>query len=146
MNVIQTDVQNPCHGLFHLFNVFKITASEALIQPREQPKVTGRMVWTEGRRGTVLMSISVTNASFVTEYPGNKHRTNLAHVQIFVNNYVYSYQLQLQTPWLSLSTHDNHHPENCDFSLPVLTFLSPLPPSLVVSHLLSIVLGSLVPA
>lgn len=34
-------VQDSCHSLLHPLNAFKMTASEVLLQPREQPKAMG---------------------------------------------------------------------------------------------------------
>lgn len=77
-------VKIPCHRLFYL-NIFKMTVPEVPFQLVKQPEVIG----------TRLIPTSIIPSTkrfyFCYERPGNKLCTNVTHIEIFMNNYVYSY-------------------------------------------------------
>lgn len=50
MNIIQSEgIQDLCHSLFHLFNIFRKTTPQVLFQLEEQPKVIEAKFWTANR-------------------------------------------------------------------------------------------------
>lgn len=63
MEVVQNEsVHDPCHALFPLLGVFKMTAPEVLVQ---QLKVTGIKVRTVVKVRDIFMPISLSAQNFI---------------------------------------------------------------------------------